>query len=219
MQLPLIDFFADGVQTIPTEYESSISPMTGCSECVQISSANVKDYIGLAELAITHEEAVDGFVNDSLTPQVIEPWRGPMGSRIPSAISRYQKKNQWSSDVDLEIHSIDAILTEGQKLYRGGLTMPGVQKTGLSTTFSPAVAIREAFWKGKAQALGKLYLYVLSVSSPRTNVYVFKQHGSSLGHEKEVLFASGAIIGTPNIVRTGKMPTGLPYGIFEARIS
>lgn len=33
---------------------------------------------------------------------------------------------------------------------------------------------------------------VLRVLSPRTNVYVFKQKGTDKGHEKEVVFASGA---------------------------
>ncbi len=62
----------------------------------------------------------------------------------------------------------------------------------LSTTFCPQIALRNAEWKGKAHKQGRLDLFVLRVTEPRTKAFVFKRAGTNLGHENEILFATGA---------------------------
>lgn len=124
-------------------------------------------------------------------------WRKSMPSATPSSISRYQKSypdydvNQVNSD----INAIGVTLQPGQQLFHGGLWVGGDSFTTvrpLSTTFCPQVAMQELAHKGKAYDAGRIDLFVLRVVAPTTNVFVFRNKGTSFGHEKEVLFALGA---------------------------
>ncbi len=51
---------------------------------------------------------------------------------VSYALSKYQKKYGETKDVDAAIASIGAKLREGQKLYRGDLTLSGIQLDVLS---------------------------------------------------------------------------------------
>ena len=218
MKLPLINYFETGPQTIYIAHEQFLS-RDGYLACKPIKPVTIKNHIELAELAIKHNCIVDDFVKSFLTASVMKPWRVPMGGRVPPALSQYQKERGHQPDIDAAINAIGATLTEGQVLYRGGITQSGVQTNALSTTFSPEIAINEAFYKGKANKFGILRIYVFTAFMPRTHVYVFRHHISRLGHEKEVLFASGATVGNDHVAKKGQMPDGLPYEIIEATIS
>lgn len=217
MPLPLIDFFADGARTVYTSHEMGFSK--GRIDWIPSNPVIVGDYYELAELPFRFDNVADWFVEDMLTTKVLRPWRNPMGSSVPPPLGQYQKKYANTANVDSVIKSIGALLSPGQKLFRGGTTNPGVQSGVLSTTFSPEVAMNEALWNGKANAIGKIQIYVLEVVDPKTCVYVFRQHGSNLGHEKEVLFASGAFVSVGAVVKCGTSVCGLPYEIISATIS
>ena len=148
-------------------------------------------------------------------------WLGAMPSQIPKALRAYQHKNKQIATVliDNDINQIGTVLSPGQKLYRGGGITSGVQGNVLSTTFCPEVAINEAFYKGKAQKFGKIQIYVLEAVDPKTCVYVYKQTGTVLGHEREVLFASGAVVTINEVKKSGLHECGLPYEIISATIS
>ena len=217
MTLPLIDFFAYGPRTVYTSHEIDFSK--GRINWIPSSPVTIAGYYELAELPFLFGNIADRFVEDMLTTKVLRPWRNPMGSSVPPPLGQYQKKYAKTANVDAVIKSIGASLSPGQKLFRGGITSPGIQSGVLSTTFSPEVAMNEALWKGKANAIGKIQIYVLEVVNPKTCVYVFRQHGSNLGHEKEVLFASGAFVSVGTVVKCGTSVCGLPYEIISATIS
>jgi hypothetical protein len=120
-----------------------------------------------------------------------------MPSATPPAIATYQKKLAEANlpFVSIEIDQFGDLLSPGQCLFHGGLWPGGTTfKTirPLSTTFCPQVALSNALWNGKAYNSGRIDLFVLRATNPTTKVFVFKQKGTNLGHEKEVLFAGGA---------------------------
>lgn len=217
MKLPKIDYFENGPQTI----------YRGCTQSFKdghivwepSDPIIVNNYVELGELAMSYKNAVAQFVDLFLKSSILKSWRQSMGSTVPYALSKYQKKYGETEDVDAAIASIGAKLSEGQKLYRGGFTSSGIQLDVLSTTFDPAVAINEALWGGKAAKQGILSVYVLEVVAPNTCVYVFKQRGSNLGHEKEVVFASKANVIIGGVAKEGKLSDGTPFKIIEAKIS
>lgn len=124
-------------------------------------------------------------------------WRKTMPSKTPSELSYYQKKypNYDFDRVNIEINMNGAILPEGQFLFHGGI-WPNVEDVvtdrPLSTTFCPQVALRNAEHKGKAYEENQIDLIVLRVQNPRSKAFVYRRKGTNLGHENEVLFATGA---------------------------
>ncbi|WP_152490640.1 hypothetical protein [Dickeya sp. MK7] len=131
-------------------------------------------------------------------------WRELMPSKTPKPLAFYQKKYSLDmnfDDVDKEIISCGKLLTQKQQLVHGGNFFNGkpigtILKTErpLSTSLCPLVAQSNALWRGKAYDENALTLIVLNVICPQTKVFVFRHSGTNLGHEKEVLFASGAIL-------------------------
>jgi hypothetical protein len=131
-------------------------------------------------------------------------WRGSMPSKIPTHIQRYQ--NRYPSvdfnQVTIEIDQIRCIPPENQVLFHGGniLNVTNLYKSTklsrpLSTTFCPQVALRDAEHNGKIYDSGVVYLYVLTVIKPKSNIYVYRHNGcNNLAIEKEVLFSAGACI-------------------------
>lgn len=142
----------------------------------------------------------DNLVNSS----EYKKWRELMPSKTPKSLAFYQKKySQGMSfdDVDKEIISCGKLLTQKQQLVHGGNFFNGkpigtILKTErpLSTSLCPLVAQSNALWRGKAYDENALTLVVLNVIWPQTKVFVFRHSGTNLGHEKEVLFASGATL-------------------------
>jgi hypothetical protein len=123
-------------------------------------------------------------------------WRRAMPSATPSSISTYQKSypHYDANQVNNDINSIGVTLPPGQQLFHGGLWPGGDSFTTdhpLSTTFCPQVAMRELEHKGKAYDAGRIDLFVLRATSPMINMFIFRNKGTNLGHEKEVLFAAG----------------------------
>jgi hypothetical protein len=65
------------------------------------------------------------------------------------------------------------------------------------------VALRNAEHKGKAYEAHRVDLFVICVAASATKAFVYKRNGLGLGHENEVLFASGASLSfiSQNLVR------------------
>jgi len=126
-------------------------------------------------------------------------WRKSMPPSTPPTISKY--RNEFLKcdidEVSNEINKIGLTLTQGQFLFHGGVwtsTSSLITNIPLSTSFCPDVALRNAEHRGKAYDAGRIDLVALEVAAPRTNVFVFKRNGTTLGYENEVLFAAGAEI-------------------------
>lgn len=148
--------------------------------------------------------------DENLTPFIVDmldrsaeykQWRQRMPSKTPKELSNY--KNRYpkynANQLDDEINKINCQLSEGQTLIHGGLWSnfsnsgdTALTKRPLSTSFCPQVALRNAEHKNKAYDSNRIDLMVLTVKNPSTSVFVFRHKGAKLGHELEVLFASGA---------------------------
>lgn len=126
-------------------------------------------------------------------------WQSAMPSKTPTEISRYQKDYQKCdlSAASEEIDKYGCPLNAGQCLFHGGLWLGGnslITSRPLSTSLCPQVALRNAEFRAKAYDAGRLDLFVLRVINPTTKAFVFKRKGTKLGHESEVLLASGACL-------------------------
>ncbi len=159
-----------------------------------------------------------------------------MPAVVPVALDAYQgafaEAEFDAADDAIEAHGVT--LADGQFLFHGGL-WPSDRSTfttsrPLSTSFCPQVALRNAEWRGKAYDAGRVDLMVLRVTQPRTKAYAFGRDGER-GHEKEVVFASGAqltqvretYIGSLNVpqVTTNlrQVTRGVPAYLLEVEIS
>lgn len=146
-----------------------------------------------ADMALGH------FINDALSKSAAHAaWRDAMPPRTPPAIAKYQREFPYydAAAVDAAIAAFGVHLPVDQILFHGGLWMGGASNTftttlPLSTTLCPQVALREADHLGKAYNAGQIHLLVLRIAQPSTKAFVFRRNGTSLGHENEVLFASG----------------------------
>lgn len=144
------------------------------------------------------EHHIDSYLSNSAD---FKDWRSQMPSAIPKEISNYQLRystNKAYDDVSRIINNIGICLPDGQHVFHGGMLphMHGYLTTTrpLSTSFCPQVALREAEHNFKAFHAGKIELVVLRVKKPSTKAYVFRINGTDKGHEKEILFSSGAKI-------------------------
>lgn len=123
--------------------------------------------------------------------------RSLMPQDVPEALNSYQGEfpHYDCTEVDNAINSHGVEIAGGQCLFHGGLwssVTPNVTTSRpFSTSFCPQVALRNAQWGGKAYDAGRLDLMVVRVKDPKTKAYVYSLEGDH-GHEKEVLFASGA---------------------------
>lgn len=120
-----------------------------------------------------------------------------MPNKTPLEISCYQK-NFSKSDLAAVSEEVDKnghLLSTGQCLFHGGHWPGGTRLTTtrpLSTSLCPQVALRNAEFNAKAYDSGRLDLFVLSATNPKTRAFAFKRKGTKLGHESEVLLATGA---------------------------
>lgn len=146
------------------------------------------------------DNGLGNFVNSALNNSPhFKAWRDVMPSRTPNALSKYQKEfpNYNHIDVDSEINDIGRSLDEGQMLFHGGVWPGGCSAEfksirPFSTSFCPQVALRNSEHRGKAYDANRIDLLVLRAIRPITKVFSFRRYGTNLGHENEVLFASGA---------------------------
>ncbi|MBE3753060.1 hypothetical protein HJ186_23475 [Vibrio parahaemolyticus] len=143
------------------------------------------------------EDHIDTYLSES---PVFKEWRDAMPSKTPACLSDFQNKypNYDQISVDAEINVIGCKLSTGQHLFHGGFWCSSntsrVLTEPFSTSFCPQIALRNAEFNGKAYDAGEINLFVLKVVEPTTNVFIFRQKNTSKGHEKEVLFSSGATL-------------------------
>lgn len=146
------------------------------------------------------DNRVENFIDTALSTSInYKLMKQMMPYKTPNELFNYQKKYPFYDDYQLnnDIHAINAILSKQQVLFHGGKWINDMQTKlvtikPFSTTFSPLVALNEALHKGKAFDANGIDLFVVKVNNPQTPVFVYKNKGTLFGHEKEVLFASGA---------------------------
>lgn len=139
-------------------------------------------------------------INDALdNDKNYRSLRNTMPSQTPAELFKYQKEYPHYNPlkVDTEINNVGCTLSEGQFLFHGGRwlgshTNEFVTERPLSTTFCPQIALRNAEFRGKAYDNDRIDILVLKVENPVTNVFAFRRKGTNMGHENEILFASGA---------------------------
>lgn len=240
--LPLIDIFKDNPSIVtktrmatPEEFAQSSKMLVPVEICM-LQNYHQAILCAFKTLSTNQiETLVENILKEN---KEFKQWRSCMPSRIPDALSKYQKsygKCDFKT-VDEEINNIGYKLSEGQQLIHGGLWRDLSAKIPtdrpLSTTFCPKVAITETFHCGKAYDNGRIDIIILTVVNPNTNVYIFNQGRSSLGHEREVLFASGATLTKKNEIQIeekylvhkydknlGELEKTVPVYIIEADIS
>lgn len=164
----------------------------------------VSDAFTAAEYAVNYygDNGFDYHIDSALNAcSNYNAWKRAMPSSTPLALSNYQKKypNFDSAAVDIEINNLNFKVGHGQYLFHGGLWTHGANKKivttrQLSTSLCPNIALNNAIHLGKAHDAGRIDLMVIKVDNPTTNAFVFKNKGTNLGHEKEVLFSSGATL-------------------------
>lgn len=144
------------------------------------------------------DRGLSSFIEDQLeNSSDFKVWQQSMPSETPKALEDYQRKMSTCNmtDVHNAIGDLGLTLTEGQYLFHGGHWNFGNEFTTnrpLSTTFCPEVAYMETFHRSKNYDAGQIDIWVLKVTNPRTNIFVYKHEGTLMGHEKEVVFNAGA---------------------------
>ncbi len=201
VSLPVVDTFTPAYkvwETRPATLEEMIA--NGSPDDVKV---NLKETISDARAAAEYmarvgsDNKLSNYIEAALNKSAAyKEWQKAMPSSTPNEISRYQKNYQKSKSfkVSNEIEQKGAFLSTGQFLFHGGLwsqVSSFVTERPLSTSLCPQVALRNAELQGKAYDAGRLDLFVLYITTPNTKAFVFKHKGTSLGHESEVLLASG----------------------------
>lgn len=186
MNLPLIDLFKKPYNQF-YKHSSIPDPLM-----------NPRDGAIYAWLTASIDNGFTMHIDEMISTQ--SHWHSYMPKRTPAALSDYQCRYPLYDQhlVDAAINDIGATLSEGQFVFHGGgwptTKTPGatfVTNRPFSTTLCPNVAGAEAIHLGKAYKQGYVDICVLRVTNPQTNCYVFDEKSSFLGHENEVLFASG----------------------------
>ena len=143
------------------------------------------------------DNGLGNFINSTLDATLERSvWRKNMPSRTPKEFSDYQQKYPHCDfdAVNTKVNEYGQSLPIGQILFHGGVWPDCnyfITIRPLSTTFCPQVALRNAEHKGKAYDAKRLDLFVLKVCSNNVKAFVYKRHGTNLGHENEVLIAGG----------------------------
>ena len=225
MTLPCINIFEFGeLHSFQRYRDATLADMkessgpTDILKPIGIDPVVISTPTDLVRWAISHRVEVDNFVDSQISKSpLFSTWRSAMPSRIPDVLHDYQNRHANLDDVNAAILEIKARLEYGQVLFHGGNLSQGVLARPLSTTFSPSVAINEALWKGKADRLGEVRIYVLKIMSNNVFAYVFKQKGTVHGCEKEILIASGGQISITTCMDCGEY-NGRMYKVFEASL-
>lgn len=222
MVLPLINMFTaqQPAHTIFTSHKMvMINGRVGYEPSNPRCIRSVEELLGLA-VEFYGSSIVESYVSDWLKKDtIISLWRKSMPSVVPHELAKYQSGNYDPQVVDKEIKAIGAVLTPGQVLFHGGSLSSGILQRQLSTTFCPNVAICEALWKGKADAIGQVNIYAITVQASNTCVYGYNQSRGKLSNEKEVLFASGAYLRIDEPKQIGSFADGKPCFMIPATIS
>ncbi|ELO6156186.1 hypothetical protein QVL04_005187 [Escherichia coli] len=197
MNLPLINVFETPYEIWKNDGSSFNQGIEPALENRLVKSINnhfdAAEHILKAVMDIPLQNHIDTYLRSS---KPFKTWLTQMPSRTPKPLSDYKNKypNYNQNQVDEAINSIGVQPPEEQILFHGGLFDDfGDYPTNkpLSASFCPQVALRNVEHFGKAYDRGQIDIFVLKVKSPSTNVFIYNPR-NKLGHEKEVLFASGA---------------------------
>lgn len=230
MSLPLVDTFILPYEKWKTR-DQTFEEMQASGDfhrCIRVrleaTVANARDaaiYIG----CVGADKGLGDFIDKALdNSAAYRGWRQAMPPKTPDPLSRYQKSYPQCdfTQVSAEIDAMGQVLSEGQCLFHAGLWPGGDKLTTerpLSTSFCPQVALRNADHRGKGYEAGRIDLFVLRATSPKTKVFAYKRKGTNLGHENEVVFAKGADLAlvSTDVVNT-EYPAG-KWGCPDKRIS
>ncbi|CAI8866077.1 hypothetical protein [Pseudomonas chlororaphis] len=230
MSLPLVDTFFPPYEKWETRHPNTEEMLASGNFHQRIkvrleetiaNAGDAAEYIG----RVGADNGLGNFINDALdNSSAFEHWRKAMPTKTPSALSQYQKSypNCDFAQISTEIEAIGEILSEGQCLFHAGLWPGGEQLTTdrpLSTSFCPQVALRNADHLGKGYDAGVIDLFVLKATGPKTRVFAYKRKGTNLGHENEVLFASGAELTLMSSVVVNTDYPAEKWGLPNKRIS
>ena len=144
------------------------------------------------------DNGLGNHINDALdNDSSYAVWRREMPSATPPNLKNYKSRYPAydAVQVDSEINVHGACLSPGQVLFHAGVWPGGlslVTDRPLSSSFCPQVALRNAEHRGKAYDANRIDLFVLRIAASATKAFAYKRKGLALGHENEVLFASGA---------------------------
>ena len=152
-------------------------------------------YMAVKSVENALEFHIDGALKQQLPKNLIS-------GKTPKSLADYQQSYPKYSPKEVERDIMDCgfLLSEGQTLFHGGLWPSSGKKTitlnaPFSNSFCPQIALRNAEHKGKAYVSKRIDLMVLRVVNAKTKAFVYKQDGRcNMGHEKEVLFSSGATL-------------------------
>ncbi len=144
--------------------------------------------------------------------------RGMMPVETPPALLDYQEKHTSYNrrHFESELDEFGVYLSRGQVIYHGGLWPMNVDRfvtdRPLSTTFNPQKAWLVAVHNGKAYRAGRLDIFVITVSASSTKSYHYTPD-SQHGHEREVVFATGAELRiiSDTYVCDGVVYSGIPF--------
>lgn len=205
--LPLVDVFSSPLEVWdmrrPTLEEMMSAGVTGFHTLIkdrlvaQINNPyNAANYTLLNRGCTRLDKLIEDQLNNSAA---YKHMRSIMPSQTPRVLSDFQNKFQsiHFGNVSNSVDAVGKTLTDGQILFHGGFWPEAVghkvaSSRPLSTSFSPHMACQNADWTGKAYDAGELHLIILRAVNPKTNVFCFRIRGTIKGHEKEVLFSSGA---------------------------
>ncbi|MCW1386429.1 hypothetical protein OLN67_06745 [Acinetobacter baumannii] len=197
MNLPLINVFETPYEIWKNDdssFDHIIEPPLENRLVKRINNHfDASEHILKEVMDIPLQNHIDTYLRSS---KPFKTWLAQMPSRTPKPLSDYKNKypNYNQDQVDDAINCIGVQLPEEQILFHGGLFDDfGDYPTNkpLSASFCPQVALKNAEWRGKAFERGQIDIFLLKVKSPSTNVFIYNPR-NRLGHEKEVLFASGA---------------------------
>jgi hypothetical protein len=149
------------------------------------------------------DKGIDDHISEQICSNVaFDIWEAAMQRRRRWYALRLYK-NEYPLDdyreVDDEIGEINWALSVGQSLFHGGV-WPADDRVittdrPLSTSFSPQVALRNFDQRDKAYKSKTVQLWVIRVVETCSPVYFYDLGDrDGLGHEMEVLFASGACL-------------------------
>ncbi|MBN3771286.1 hypothetical protein [Burkholderia sp. Se-20378] len=245
--LPIIDPFAQPYEKYSYR-NATYSEMLDSLEKTGKAMTSVKESQGYVtsnalEAAIYMlQTQADPGIDDHVDAQIrsspaFGTWENAMQRRQHwPALDQY--KNAYPLDdyrhVDEEIAAIDCVLASGHYFFHGGSwpidTMQFTTDRPLSTSFSPQPALRNFDHRGKAYASQVIQLWGIRVIEPRSRMYFYDlDDRDALGHEMEVLFASGAhlelrnrqpVPGTYSVTQTfGQPPQYRPMEILEVDLA
>lgn len=225
MVLPILDLtnespieVFDGYR-MPTceEYATGVCPLTGRIGYGRHQLVTPED---LSCWSIDHSTDIRNEMERRLSSsETFKLWRGEMPSRVPNNLNAYRNSYTRAdlTKVDDEIRLYGSKLTPGQVLYHGGYLETMRVARPLSTTFCPEVARQEALWKGKADKVGAVNIYIIRICSNEVTAYVYNINASSHGDELEVLISSGGHLTVGEVVCT-KECFGKVYNVIKTEI-